>query len=143
MQPKPTATAKLRNGLFDHFNSFNMEFIRFTDLMSVKVAVIIAGLLGGLLAGSSAGKLTWKNLLIYLFCGAACAAYLTPMLSNRVQAGEATSNGLAFIVGIMSMSLVRMIRNLGLAIARKPEAFLSALTKSALFPNDKQKDSSE
>ena len=78
-----------------------------TELLGVKLAVVVAGLVGSIASLAYMRDLTPGRAALAVIVGTGCAAYVTPLMMNWLSLTEvAGENAAAFIVGVVGMNLV-------------------------------------
>lgn len=89
--------------MFETLVAFLKALAAFLTSIGINPAHLIAGIAGAIVRAVIQGKkLTW-DLISYVLVGALCATYLTPVVVMYF--GIAATNGLAFGIGLIGMSI--------------------------------------
>lgn len=89
--------------MFETIIAFFKALAAFLTSIGINPAHLIAGVAGAFVRAIIQGKkLTWE-LVTFVLVGALCATYLTPVVVMYL--GVAATNGLAFGIGLIGMSL--------------------------------------
>lgn len=85
---------------------------------------------GGAIAGVlSAGKMSIAKRISFTIIGGICAGYLSPWLQYMLGIeNQSASNALAFIVGMLGMSLTGGVMKIGDNIKKHPEKYFKFFT---------------
>lgn len=123
-----------------------MEFIEPNS--GLKIGHIIGGLLGGLIAylATPSEKVSPGRAFVALFVGAITAGYFTSVFMLYMNWGVELSGCVAFIIGIMSMPLVRAIMKYGLVLINKPLLIVKIIRNGSIkeiWTEVEQKNESE
>lgn len=88
--------------------------------LGFKLPSLAAGFFGGIVSLTYEKSVTFSRALLMIVTGAVCAGYLPPILNKWLNFGDSLENGLAFIVGLLSMKLVGGLMKLGERFEKNP-----------------------
>lgn len=107
----------------------NPNFIKevFDELMNSPFVIGFGGAIAGVL---TTGKLSiWKRISMTIV-GALCSGYLSPLIQYLIGIEDASAkNFIAFIVGMVGMSLTAAIMKIADDIRKDPKGFIKAIKK--------------
>ena len=72
----------------------------------LKLSVVIAGFLGGLITLTFVRQLTSTQMTVAVLTGAITTHYLTPVAMHYSGATGDIEDGIAFLIGVMSMNII-------------------------------------
>lgn len=94
-------------------------------ILGAKKAPVIAGFIGAILSLYFIKDLTRTKAAVAVFGGAACAAYLAPVLIAwfGLQGSEEAESGAAFLIGILGMNIIGGVFYIGEQFKSNPFQF--------------------
>ena len=72
----------------------------------MKASALVAGLIGGIVSLTYEEKLSFGKAIILILTGAACAAYITPLVELYIDFDKGMGNAFSFLIGLISMRLI-------------------------------------
>ncbi|TXL72567.1 hypothetical protein FHP25_25050 [Vineibacter terrae] len=116
-----------------------MDIGEVVGALGVKLSTALAGLAGGVarvVFMSQANAMSWKRGMSLIALGAISASYLTPLvgLVITVAPDGALDRALAFVIGLLSMTLIELVLRLADWFREDPRRVLDFLRPGSTRP---------
>lgn len=89
------------------------------EQLGIKFSILIAGFMGAVASLLFEDRLSFKRGVVILSSGAATAAYLHPLLMHYGNLSEKFSVATGFILGLISMKVLKLIMDKATAVTNK------------------------
>lgn len=81
-----------------------------SSILGIKLGTTIAGFFGGVVSLAFVQNLTRTQAVMAVLVGTLTAAYLTPVVVEKLAVTPELQNGAAFVIGLCAMSIIPIVR---------------------------------
>lgn len=98
--------------------------MNFEEQLDIKLSVLVSGIIGGIISLTYEEKISTIRALVMIFVGGATAAYLQPSLQYFFSLDPKFSNGIGFVLGLISMKLTHLLLSIAEKVRKEPIVIL-------------------